>query len=84
MLTLASHSIWANGFNGRPFSSSHIIPYLPFDQNQSPRYAFDVIGEVFFGHMFGFMEYRHDHASLITSLQQILPVISTVALSPSW
>lgn len=32
------------------------------------RYAFDIIGAVFFGKQFGFMQNRHDHGKYIESV----------------
>lgn len=48
------------------------------------RYAFDVIGELFFGRMFGFMEHRHDHGRYIASLDLLLPFLSLTSVIPSW
>jgi hypothetical protein len=50
----------------------------------SARYAFDVIGELYFGQMFGFMEHRTDHGSYIASLDTLLPVLTLTALAPSY
>lgn len=48
------------------------------------RYAFDVIGELYFGRMFGFMEDRTDHGSYIASLDALLPVLTITALAPTY
>jgi hypothetical protein len=45
------------------------------------RYAFDVIGELFFGQQFGFMENSHDHESYIASLDTLLPVLLAAGAS---
>jgi hypothetical protein len=45
------------------------------------RYAFDVIGELFFGQQFGFMEGSHDHQSYIASLDTLLPVLTAAGVS---
>jgi Cytochrome P450 len=51
---------------------------------QRYRYAFDVVGELFFGEMFGFMRKRKDHESWINSLDTLMPTICTVAVAPSY
>lgn len=48
------------------------------------RYAFDVIGELYFGRMFGFMEQRTDYQSYIASLDTLLPVLAICAVGPSY
>lgn len=48
----------------------------------SYRYAFDVVGEIFFGHMFGFMEKSEDHEAYIASLEVMIPALMTAAISP--
>lgn len=48
------------------------------------RFAFDVIGELFFGKMFGFMSKRKDHESWIRSLDTLMPTMCTVAVAPSY
>lgn len=50
----------------------------------APRYAFDAIGELFFGQMFGFMQNREDHRSYIASLDTLMPVMCTVAVAPTY
>lgn len=40
------------------------------------RYAFDIIGELFLGQQFGFMENSHDHRSYIASLDTLVPVLA--------
>ncbi|KAJ9606160.1 hypothetical protein H2200_009121 [Cladophialophora chaetospira] len=47
-------------------------------------YSFDVIGELFFGRTFGFMQQSHDHEALIASLDAFLPVLSTVSVASSY
>ena len=42
-------------------------------------YAFDVIGELHFGQMFGFMEKEYDHESLIHSLDILNPLLAGMA-----
>ncbi|KAK5044698.1 hypothetical protein LTR84_010590 [Exophiala bonariae] len=47
-------------------------------------YAFDVIGELYFGKMFGFMEQRTDYESYIASLDMLVPLITLAAVAPSY
>lgn len=48
------------------------------------RYSFDVIGEIFFGRMFGFMENSHDHGAFIASLDALMPVLCIAAVAPTY
>jgi len=48
------------------------------------RYAFDVIGELYFGRMFGFMENSHDHEGWIHSLELLMPFLCLTAVAPSY
>lgn len=48
------------------------------------RYTFDVIGELFFGHQFGFMKDEHDYGGYISSLDTLLPGISLACVLPSY
>ena len=48
------------------------------------RYAFDVVGELFFGQMFGFMKERSDHENYIASLDLLLPFLSVISVLPSY
>jgi cytochrome P450 len=47
-------------------------------------YAFDVVGTLFFGRMFGFLETRTDYGTYITSLDTYLPVLATNFVLPSY
>ncbi|KAH0841174.1 hypothetical protein AYO21_06936 [Fonsecaea monophora] len=47
-------------------------------------YAFDVVGELYFGKMFGFMEHRTDYESYIQSLDALLPVLTETGLAPTY
>ncbi|KAI1630389.1 cytochrome P450 [Exophiala viscosa] len=47
-------------------------------------YAFDVVGTLFFGKMFGFMETRSDYGAYITSLDSYLPVLATNFVLPDY
>ncbi|KAH8801441.1 cytochrome P450 [Xylogone sp. PMI_703] len=47
-------------------------------------YAFDVIGELFFGKQFGFMKDRHDYHDYIRSLDLLLPAVATTSVLPSY
>ena len=50
------------------------------------RYAFDIIGAVFFGKQFGFMEDRHDHGKYIESvhLASTYPVLTKLSVFVPW
>lgn len=48
------------------------------------RYAFDVIGELYFGRMFGFMQNRHDHGNYIEALDTLMPVVCGSAVAASY
>ncbi|KAL2396868.1 Cytochrome P450 monooxygenase gsfF [Exophiala dermatitidis] len=57
----------------------------PFDLGRWVQmYAFDVIGELYFGRMFGFMETRSDHESWIHSLDLLLPFLCMTAVVPTY
>jgi len=43
-----------------------------------------VIGEVFFGQMFGFLEHSTDHGDFIASLDALMPVIVIAAVAPTY
>lgn len=47
-------------------------------------YAFDVIGELYFGRMFGFMDTGGDYQSLIHSLDVLNPVMASMAVSATY
>jgi hypothetical protein len=44
-------------------------------------YAFDVIGELFFGKAFGFMSEAEDHRSYIGALETLVPVLCQAAVA---
>nr|D7PI20.2 RecName: Full=Cytochrome P450 monooxygenase gsfF; AltName: Full=Griseofulvin synthesis protein F; Flags: Precursor [Penicillium aethiopicum]ADI24958.2 GsfF [Penicillium aethiopicum] len=44
-------------------------------------YAYDVIGELFFGHSLGFIENRGDEGGFLASLEVMLPVLTIAAAS---
>jgi hypothetical protein len=48
------------------------------------RYAFDVIGELFFSRMFGFMAQAADYRGYITALDCLLPMLTTACVMPSY
>ena len=50
----------------------------------SSRYAFDVIGEIFFGDMFGFLQNSEDHGAFIASLDALMPVLCISAIGPTY
>ncbi|KPM40754.1 hypothetical protein AK830_g5821 [Neonectria ditissima] len=47
-------------------------------------YAFDVIGQLFFSRMFGFMKDRGDYRGYIRSLDLLLPTIATSCVLPAY
>jgi hypothetical protein len=47
------------------------------------RYAFDVVGELFFGQQFGFMENAHDHQGYVAACDALLPVLAAAGVSSS-
>ena len=48
------------------------------------RYAFDVIGELYFGKTFGFMEDRHDYGQYIQALDTLMPPMVVASTSASY
>jgi hypothetical protein len=48
------------------------------------RYTFDVIGAVFFGKQFGFLEDSHDYGKYIESVHLAMPFLSVVAMAPHY
>lgn len=53
------------------------------DVNLIDRYSFDVIGELFFSRMFGFMEGAYDHGGYIHALELLLPIIAVACVMPT-
>jgi len=47
-------------------------------------YAFDVVGELFFGQQFGFMEKSYDYGGYIESLDTLLPAVAVSCVLPSY
>ncbi|KAF1948861.1 cytochrome P450 [Byssothecium circinans] len=47
-------------------------------------YAFDVVGELSFGNMFGFMEKGIDVGGWIAALDALMPVLCVAAIAPSY
>ncbi|KAJ0107927.1 pisatin demethylase [Diaporthe amygdali] len=45
-------------------------------------YAFDVIGELYLGEMFGFLQNNHDHGGWIRSLDLLMPFLCLCAVAP--
>ena len=48
------------------------------------RYAFDVIGELYFSKMFGFMKDKHDYRGYISALDDLLPVLVASCVLPKY
>ncbi|TPX07530.1 uncharacterized protein E0L32_002133 [Thyridium curvatum] len=47
-------------------------------------YAFDVIGQLFFSRMFGFLKAEHDHLGYIRSLDLLLPILTVSSVMPTY
>ncbi|KAF2472740.1 cytochrome P450, partial [Lindgomyces ingoldianus] len=47
-------------------------------------YAYDIIGQVFFGKMFGFLESGRDYGNYIASLDVIMPVLNLLGTTPKF
>jgi hypothetical protein len=43
-----------------------------------------VVGEIFFGDMFGFLQNSEDHGAFIASLDALMPVLCMAAIAPSY
>ncbi|KAI0482569.1 cytochrome P450 oxidoreductase [Xylariaceae sp. FL0804] len=57
----------------------------PFDLGHwLQMYAFDVIGEMYFGRAFGFLEKSEDHNRWIHSLDLLMPFLCTTCVAPSF
>lgn len=52
--------------------------------NEGHRYAFDVLGELFFGKKFGFMSERSDVGGYMKSINTILPAFTLGGTMPSY
>ncbi|PYI06980.1 cytochrome P450 [Aspergillus sclerotiicarbonarius CBS 121057] len=50
----------------------------------SSRYAYDVVGEFYFGRMLGFLENRHDHLGYMKSEDTIIPVMAVAGVMPAY
>jgi hypothetical protein len=48
------------------------------------RYAFDVVGELFFSCMFGFLSEATDYRGYIAALDCLLPILTTACVMPSY
>ncbi|KAF2020437.1 cytochrome P450 [Aaosphaeria arxii CBS 175.79] len=47
-------------------------------------YTYDVIGAVFFGKQFGFLQDSHDHGNYIAAVHKAMPFLSFIAQAPSY
>ncbi|KAH8433938.1 cytochrome P450 [Aspergillus melleus] len=50
----------------------------------SRMYAYDVIGELYFGKMFGFLESQSDHLGYLSSTDALIPVMTLSAVMPTY
>lgn len=48
------------------------------------RYAFDVVGELYFGRMFGFLEKGVDYNNWIQSLDLLMPFLCVTSVAPTY
>lgn len=47
-------------------------------------YAYDVVGELYFGRAFGFLEHSHDHGGWIRSMHLLIPFLCMCAVAPAY
>lgn len=47
-------------------------------------YAFDVVGELYFGNAFGFLEHSHDHGGWMHSMHLLMPLMCMCAVAPAY
>ncbi|KAE8151416.1 cytochrome P450 [Aspergillus avenaceus] len=47
-------------------------------------YAYDVVGEFYFGQMFGFLKNKDDHIGYLSSTDSLIPVMTLSAVMPSY
>lgn len=57
---------------------------IPQNSLQKKRYAFDVIGKLFFSHPFGFLQNAYDHAGYIHALDLLIPFIAVACAAPTY
>lgn len=50
----------------------------------SQMYAFDVVGQLFFSRMFGFLEAGHDHRGYIKAPDLLLPILCAASVMPTY
>lgn len=61
-------------------------PHPPPENSNHPlkhRYAFDVLGDLFFGKPFGFLETSSDYGNWIAALDRMIPVLCTMGVLPA-
>lgn len=51
------------------------MPAVPRLLTKYVRYTFDVLGELYYGEMFGFMRDREDHNDWIWALDKMIPFV---------
>jgi hypothetical protein len=61
-----------------------LFPWLRSINNRCSRYAFDVIGELYFGQMFGFMDQSRDIGNYIRSLDALVPSMTISSVAPPY
>ncbi|KAI0120995.1 cytochrome P450 oxidoreductase [Xylariales sp. AK1849] len=63
----------------------HTDSEKPFDLGKwLQMFTFDVIGELYFGNMFGFLEKAEDHGNWIHSLDLLMPYLCMTAVAPAF
>ena len=62
----------------------YTVSLICVNTDLEPRYAFDVIGQLFFSRMFGFMKDAHDCGGYIHSLDLLIPFIAVACASPAY
>ncbi|KAF2023029.1 cytochrome P450 [Setomelanomma holmii] len=75
----------SNVLKSEDYINKHADLKIPIDLGVwLQMYAFDVIGEIFFGSMFGFLEKGEDHGEFIASLDALMPVLCITAIGPTY
>jgi hypothetical protein len=59
----------------------YLLPFQTISVNTPYRYTFDVVGELFFSRMFGFLEGAYDYGGYIGALDMLIPLIAVACVS---
>ena len=79
MLSQENLVISVNGCIGNLFLLFARLEYLDQDWN---RYTFDIIGELFYGRAFGFLDEGKDQNDWIKSLDKMIPFVCLMGVAP--